>query len=66
MLATAAVIDPDVSNAIMKYGFDGAGHCDGSGDKHAGGSAARAPAGAARAAAMMALPRSVGRAPRRP
>jgi len=29
---------PDVSTASRKYGRDGSGHCEGSGDKHAAGS----------------------------
>ena len=42
----AEAIEPDVSNATMKYGFAGAGHFEGSGSKHAGASAARTGRGA--------------------
>jgi hypothetical protein len=51
-------MDPDVSTASMKYGFEGAGHCAGLGERHAGGSAAdtgSAKAAAARAATRIAV-----------
>ncbi len=38
----AVAIELEVSTRIMKYGFDGAGHCAGSGERHDVGSAADA------------------------
>ena len=50
----AEAIEPDVSNATMKYGFAGAGHFDGSGSKHSGGSAASTGRGASEPASTAA------------
>jgi hypothetical protein len=46
-----AVIDPDVSKRIMKYGLAGEGHCAGSALRHAAGSACARGAVKDRAAA---------------
>ena len=56
-------IEPDVSNATMKYGLAGAGHFAGSGSKHSCGSAARTGRGASEAN-VAAAPASSARSAR--
>src|SRR4051812_14692171 len=55
---TSVPIEPELSTTIMKYGFEGAGHCEGSGDRHAAGSCACASRVAATSVASDASPAS--------